>query len=326
MQQARSLYAQALSDLALAADDFVALDAQHWERYEHLHHAALSALHAICAAIVACEDSGCTREDIVGVLGSVREIHARSPFVARLQRWPRGYPGDFETVESICTGENTAPEATLERHCEAYSLNFPIAQQHRNKVWHQARQIADAVLQNGRARILALACGGCPDVRKCLTLLRRTEAELHLNDADADALAFAARQLAPIADRCTFLPGNALKVARRLRGGQTFDLILAGGLFDYLPDRHAGYLLEQAYAQLAPGGVLFFTNIAAGNPWRPLIEYVGDWFLLERSAADLRTLTDAAGIVAEAVNIGRDETGLAFLIEITKLASLKIDS
>src|ERR1044071_2174481 len=243
MQQARSLCAQALSDLALAADDFVALDAQHWERYEQLHHAALSALHAICAAIVHCEVSGCSREEIVDVLDSVREIHARSPFVARLQRWPRGYPGDFETVESICTGENMAPESTLERHCEAYSLNFPIAQQHRNKVWHQARQIADTVLQNGRARILALACGGCPDVRKCLSLLRRSDAELVLNDADAEALAFAERQLAPIAERCTFLPGNALKIARRLRGGPAFDLILAGGLFDYLPDRHASYLL-----------------------------------------------------------------------------------
>ena len=112
-------------------------------------------------------------------------------------------------------------------------------------MWHQSQQIADAVLGNDRARILALACGGCPDVRNVLSLLRRSAAELHLNDADPDALAFAATQLAPIVDRCTFLPGNALKIARRLRISVPFDLILAGGLFDYLPDRHASYLLEQ---------------------------------------------------------------------------------
>ena len=288
MQPARSLSASALAELEIAADDFVALDTQGWPSYEHLHHAALSAVHAICLAVLHCEECGCTREEIVDVLVPVREIHSRSPFVARLQQWPRGYPGDFETVESICTGTNTAPESTLERHCEAYSLNFPIAQQHRNKVWHQARQIADAVFRKHQPRILALACGGCPDIRKCMGLLQRSNAELHLNDADPEALAFAASRLGSIADRCTFLPGNALKIARRLRGAQPFDLILAGGLFDYLPDRHAGYLLEQAYAQLAPGGILFFTNIAEGNPYRPLIEYVGDWFLLERSAADLR--------------------------------------
>ena len=319
MEPARSFSASALSELELAASDFVALDTEGWPSYEHLHHAALSAVHAICLAVLQCEESGCTREEIVDVLGPVREIHRRSPFVSRLQQWPRGYPGDFETVEAICRGENTAPESTLARHCEAYSLNFPIAQQHRNKVWHQARQIADAVFRNDQARILALACGGCPDVRKCLSLLRRTEAELHLNDADGDALAFAAKQLAPIADRCTFLPGNALKIARRLRGALPFDLILAGGLFDYLPDRHAGYLLEQAYAQLAPGGILFFTNIAEGNPWRPLIEYVGDWFLIERSAGELYALADAAGIPAEAVRVGRDESELAFLVEVAKL-------
>ena len=308
----------ALAELEAAVADFVAIDTQRWPSYEHLHHAALSAVHAICLGVLHCEESGCTRGEIVEVLGPVRDIHSRSPFVARLQQWPRGYPGDFETVEYICRGENAAPESTLERHCEAYSLNFPIAQQHRNKVWHQSRQIADAVLGNDRARILALACGGCPDVRNVLSLLRRSAAELHLNDADPDALAFAATQLAPIVDRCTFLPGNALKIARRLRNSVPFDLILAGGLFDYLPDRHASYLLEQLWAQLAPGGVLFFTNIAEGNPYRSLIEYVGDWFLIERSRDMLLELAEAADIPLDAVTIERDESGLAFLVEIRR--------
>jgi SAM-dependent methyltransferase len=317
--QPRSECASALENLAAAAADFVELEERPWPSYEHLHHAALAAVHAICLGVLRCEESGCAREEIVDVLGPVRDIHARSPFVARLQRWPRGYPGDFETVEYICRGESFAPDSTLEQHCETYSLNFPIAQQHRNKVWHQSRHIADAVLRNDRARILALACGGCPDFRKVLPLLRRSEAELHLNDSDAEALAFAARELAPVVDRCVFLPGNALKIARRLRGGGLpFDLILAGGLFDYLPDRHAAYLLEQAYAQLAPGGMLFFTNIARGNPYRPLIEYVGDWFLLERSREMLVGLTDAAGIPRHAVLIERDETGLAYLVEIRR--------
>lgn len=320
LSQPRSECASALEQLEIAADDFVELDRRRWPAYEHLHHAALAAVHAICLAVLRCEESGCTREEIVAVLEPVREIHARSPFVARLQRWPRGYPGDFETVEYICRGECFAPDATLEQHCETYSLNFPIAQQHRNKVWHQSRQIADAVLRNDRARILSLACGGCPDFRKVLPLLRRSEAELHLNDSDAEALAFAARELRPVADRCVLLPGNALKIARRLRmGGGAFDLVLAGGLFDYLPDRHAAYLLEQAYEQLAPGGVLFFTNIAVGNPYRPLIEYVGDWFLIERSREMLLDLTDAAGIPRAAVFVERDESGLAYLIEIRRV-------
>jgi len=106
----------ALAELEAVVADFVAIDTQRWPSYEHLHHAALSAVHAICLGVLHCEESGCTRGEIVEVLGPVRDIHSRSPFVARLQQWPRGYPGDFETVEYICRGENAAPESTLERH------------------------------------------------------------------------------------------------------------------------------------------------------------------------------------------------------------------
>lgn len=80
---ARSL---CLVDLAAAAAGFVELDARRWPSYEHLHHAALAAVHAICLGVLRCEDSGCARDKIVDVLGPVRDIHARSPFVARLQR------------------------------------------------------------------------------------------------------------------------------------------------------------------------------------------------------------------------------------------------
>ena len=41
-----------------------------------------------------------------------------------------------------------------------------------------------------------------------------------------------------------------------------------------------------------------FTNIAAGNPYRCLIEYMGDWFLIERSESDLLRLCSAANVPA----------------------------
>src|ERR1043166_6297751 len=82
--QPRSRCASALEELAAAAADFVALDEERWPTYEHLHHAALAAVHAICLAVLRCEESGCSREEIVDVLAPVRDIHGRSPFVARL--------------------------------------------------------------------------------------------------------------------------------------------------------------------------------------------------------------------------------------------------
>jgi hypothetical protein len=46
---------------------------------------------------------------ILQLVARAREVHARSPFVRRLQSWPRGYPGDFETVEYLLSQEVMAP-------------------------------------------------------------------------------------------------------------------------------------------------------------------------------------------------------------------------
>jgi hypothetical protein len=42
---------------------------------------------------------------------------------------------------------------------------------------------------------------------------------------------------------------------------------------------------------------------------RPLIEYFGDWFLIERTEEDVLRCCDAAGIPREAVSITREESG-----------------
>jgi extracellular factor (EF) 3-hydroxypalmitic acid methyl ester biosynthesis protein len=171
----------------------------------------------------------------------------------------------------------------------------------------------------GAARVLVLACGGCADVQRVLPFITSVAGELYLNDADPAALEYSRAALAPIAGRCTFLPGNALRVAKRLEREERFDLVVAGGLFDYLPEKHAVYLLSTIHdGLLAAGGTLFFTNIAEGNPYRPLIEYFGDWFLIERTEETLRGYCRAAGIPAQSVAVTREETGLAYLVEITR--------
>ena len=111
--------------------------------------------------------------------------------------------------------------------------------------------------------------------------------------------------------------GDALTFARRLTRG-AFDLVLAGGLVDYLNERTATLLIQLAVRALAPGGTFYFTNIAAGNPYRPLIEYFGNWTLIERSEEDIYRYCENAGVSRGNVTIRRDETGLALLVEVSK--------
>jgi SAM-dependent methyltransferase len=285
-----------------------------------LYHQVLGAVHQLCASIVACEEAGFNREQIVQVLEPVRRIHARSDFVRRLQQWPRGYPGDFETVEYLCHGRSRAEQGTIQDICETYSLTRAIAQQHRNKVQHQAARVMRTLLDKaGAARVFSIACGSCPDFRQIAAHLPSLLGELWLNDSDDDALMFSARALQHVHGRVHLRPGNAIKVVRKTAmNGVKFDLVLAGGLFDYLRDEHAAYLIKHAWSLLAPGGTFFFTNIARGNPYRPLIEYFGDWFLIERSESDVLRLCDDAGIPRQAIEITREETGLTLMIELRR--------
>jgi extracellular factor (EF) 3-hydroxypalmitic acid methyl ester biosynthesis protein len=308
----------AASELRRRVASFAALEMAPL-REEHRYHRVLALVHQICDAILACEEAALTRDEIVAIMEPVRRIHARSPFVARLQQWPRGYPGDFETVEYLCSGENRAAAGTLEHSCEAYALSRAIAQQHRNKVQHQAARIMRTLISNPRqTRIASLACGSCPDLRSIADHLPSLAGEIWLNDGDPGALEFSAAALRPVRDRCRFRPGDVLSVARSMPRG-AFDLVLAGGLFDYLDARKASLLMKIAYGLLAPGGTFFLTNIAEGNPYRPLIEYFGNWTLIERSEEDVLACCDAAGIARSNVLIRREETGLALLIEAAKL-------
>ncbi len=308
-------------DLQAAVDRFCALEQRAAAiSPSELYHAALSRLHDICSAVLQCEAAGLTRDSIVASLAAARRIHARSPFVRRLQDWPRGYPGDFETVAQIVRGAQESSQSTLEATCEAYSLNFPIAQQHRNKIHHQSQRLLAAMMRKPRAtRILALACGGVPDFELIEPYLANFAGELWLNDIDGDALDRAADVLRSVADRCHFIKGNGLVLAGSFPA--PFDLVLAGGLFDYLQTPHAIRLIRTIYHdKLLPGGSFFFTNIARGNPFRCLIEYMGDWQLIERSAEDVLALCRRARVPAETVSIRTDETGLALLVDIGKPA------
>jgi hypothetical protein len=120
---------RAVQQLRRHVDDFMSIEEELLRedealREEELYHRMLAVVHQLCAAILACENAEMDPEEIRAVLDPVRRVHARSPFVERLQTWPRGYPGDFETVEYLIggAGANKASDRVA-RSCEAYALS-----------------------------------------------------------------------------------------------------------------------------------------------------------------------------------------------------------
>jgi extracellular factor (EF) 3-hydroxypalmitic acid methyl ester biosynthesis protein len=303
---------EVLMTLAAACDEFLALD----ERAPiELLHATASSLHRFAASILACEREGVDRAALLPHLAPVRALHSRSPFVQRLQTWPRGHAGDFETVEWMCEARNRAPFGSVGWAIEECALQSPVAQQHRNKIAIQAAAVLATLRSNGGGRIASLGCGGCRDLMLIKEDLSCMKGEFVLVDGDAEALAFSRTQLAGLAERCRFVHGTVPRVLSRLASAAPFDLVVAGGLFDYLPDRAAVVTLRAIRRLLGPGGRLLFSNIARGNPFRPWLEYLAEWRLIERQEPDVRDLLAVAGFETSP-HIFRDASGLSLMVDV----------
>ncbi len=307
----------AFQKLQSAATAFGTLDARLGIDEAANHHMVVSQIHALLAQILELENRGFARETIRDAISEVRQIHAQSPIIARMQNWPRGYAGDYETVEIILSGRCVSPKRTLAYYLERYVLDCPASQQHRNKVLIQAELIRSTIDANPDATILIVACGGCPDLKTLSRELKAFRGQLWLNDIDKGALERSASVIAQVCPTVKAVPGNVVELLRDAKSLPKFDLVVAGGLFDYLEDRVARFVIRGAYSCLLPSGRFFFTNIGR-NPYRPWMEYCGEWFLHERDAAALGNLVIEAGVPEHSIRLSTETTGLTHLLEVTK--------
>ncbi len=308
-----------MDKLQQSVKNFIALEKIMTDGTHQLFHKVVASMHELCFSILEAEKNGKTREYIDKIIKPARDIHGRSVFVKRLQEWPRKYPGDFETIEYLCDHENKSTYGTIEFYIEEYALNSAIAQQHRNKLQYQSRIILDTLL-NGREnpRILSVACGGCRDILDIARYIKHIQFELVINDIDNDALELSGKRLEHLKD-LHVVPGNIIQALRRVEKHGPFDLIVTGGLFDHMSDKHVSFFLKHALnGMLKSDGTLFFANAVEGNPFRVWMEYLADWRLNYRSEENIAGLLAAAGVSDKAVDINKGETGLTFLVKVKK--------
>jgi extracellular factor (EF) 3-hydroxypalmitic acid methyl ester biosynthesis protein len=274
-----------------------------------------TAFAALGAAIEHADAAGWPPERIRAVIAPARRVYAESPLAAHAQTWPRGYPGDFEIVEDIIERRNRAEPGSRGWHLTEQTLALPACQQHRNKVGYQARLIGDLLAAPGDGRrLLLIAAGTAPDLRRApLARLRRGDVVV-LNDADPDALTAARGHLGSIAPHCAWVGGNVLRALPGLASMGPYDLVLAGGLLDYLRTPVARRLLARIVLRLVrPGGTVYFSNLAAPHRYRWLSEHLLDWPLLVRDETAVRALIAPVRHELSEIRLRRDPTDLAIM-------------
>jgi extracellular factor (EF) 3-hydroxypalmitic acid methyl ester biosynthesis protein len=70
----------------------------------------------------------------------------------------------------------------------------------------------------------------------------------------------------------------------------SFDAVLFGGLFDYIPDRIISLVLKKSRFLLGPGGEIIFSQVSRDNPDRVFMKWFGDWELIERNESQVKDL------------------------------------
>ncbi len=309
-----------MNKLRQSVANFLSLESHITDGSSQLFHKVVASMHDLCFYILEAEKNGMSRTEIEEIIRPAREIHSRSVFVKRLQEWPRKYPGDFETIEYICNLENKSQYGKIEYYIEEYALNSAMAQQHRNKVQRQSEIILNTLL-NGRTeqKILSVGCGGCRDILKITKYISDIQCDLVLHDIDNDALELSRQRLGNLKGRVRLINGNFLQALRNIENSGSFDLIIAGGLFDYLSDKHISFFLKYAFNKLLnQNSMLFFTNIKKDSPYKVWQEYLADWKLIYRNEDEIRNLLTTAGFPDSAIKIEKDETGLTFLVTVKK--------
>ncbi len=307
-----------MEKLRQSVANFISLESLITDGSSQVYHKVVACMHDLCFHILEAEKNGASRAKIETIIKPARDIHGRSVFVKRLQDWPRNYPGDFETIEYICNPENKSLYGKIEYYIEEYALNSALAQQHRNKVQRQSDIILDALLNSGTPqKILSVGCGGCRDILKIKKYISNVPCDMVLHDVDSDALELSKNRLNNLRGTLHFVHGNFLQSLREIEKLGPFDLILAGGLFDYISDKHISFFLKHALKTLLNRkSTLFFTNIKKDNPYQVWQEYMADWKLVYRSEDDIIKLLTTAGFSTGAIKIEKDETGLTFLVTV----------
>jgi ubiquinone/menaquinone biosynthesis C-methylase UbiE len=161
---------------------------------------------------------------------------------------------------------------------------------------------------------VSIACGASRDVEIVQKEIIDANAELLLIDFDQSALDESSRRLAKINDRTTYQCTNVRRIPKLLSVSRSFDLAYAGGLFDYLPDGIITTILKHVGKRILPGGCLMFTNAADNalyHSYKPFIETMADWQLIDRSKGEMEHLLSVTG--CNNYNLGLDPTGLMWI-------------
>lgn len=209
---------------------------------------------------------------------------------------PRGYAGDFATIEMIYDGR-AAGTGRIGPLLDACFLERPSGRAVVNRRKLLAAEI-NATLAAARTRpvrIMSLACGPAREVFDVFaTLDDKQSLQVTAVDIDHEALKLVSGRSRGegLEERIDARHGNLVYLAT---GREVFDLppqdlVYSIGLIDYFNDSFVVALINWIHDRLAPGGRVILGNFHKRNPDKAMMDHVLEWKLIHRDEADMDRL------------------------------------
>ena len=242
---------------------------------------------------------------------------------ARAHDKPRGYAGDFEMFVQFY--ERRCVEHPLGKLFDRYFQLQAAVEAVRSRIEQIAAALTDHCLRadaDRPYRAVSVGCGPAIDFElaaRWMPEAQRRRLSVTLLDLDGDAVEHALARLRNLLgeEQLLGVRDNLYRIADKPKSAALLegaDFLVCSGLFDYLPDEAAIKLLRLFWQRLNCGGLLVVGNFAPHNPTRAYMEWVGDWRLIYRTAAELARLAETAGIPRENFRIGAERLGIDLFI------------
>jgi SAM-dependent methyltransferase len=224
--------------------------------------------------------------------------------VKRAYEKPRGYPGDYLTLENIYNEQSSSPG--IGYYSDRYFLENEYSVAVRNRKDKMKEILMDFIKYNNNSTIkfLNFACGSCREIKELFI-----DERLHTNkkivftlvDHDEEALEFAKNLFknAPPNLELNYLKVDVLKLAENteLRAHLVNqDFVYSIGLADYLPDRILKNFIKFCIGTLAKNGKFIITHkdIERCHPISP--DWFCNWDFYSRNEKHLVDLVKSVGV------------------------------
>ena len=247
-----------------------------------------------------------------------------SPMFDRAYTKPRGYAGDYETMEMIYANEPKGENA-LGVFVDQWVLEKRMARAVRNRRKLLTEAIIDTYKQwdsDDYMPVTSLASGSAREVFDVFSAVDKPKIKLTCTDIDPEVHTFAGAIAADVGavENTVFLQDNILKLIRG--SGKSVlppqQLIYAVGLVDYLRDRQVITMLNWAYEHLRLGGKVIIGQFHPSSPDKPFMDHVLDWSLYYRSEDEMRALFARSKFGDADVGIEFEDGGVQMFLTCTK--------